>query len=375
MIIGVPKEIKIGENRVGATPAIVEMLANAKHEVLIEKNAGAGSGFSDKEYLDAGGKIVQRASEAWKSEMVIKIKEPIQPEFKMFHEGLLLFTYLHLANPTLRELTLALLERRVTSIAYESVSLQDGSHPLLEPMSEVAGKMAIQIGAHFLEKTHGGEGILLGGIVGVPPCEVVVIGAGTVGWYATQIALGMGANVTLLNRGIKRLQHASETLGVIHPGNLITVALDSQALASALKKADLVIGAILTPNAKAPLIVTKELIKSMKPGSVIVDVSIDQGGIFETSHATTHDNPTYVEEGVIHYCVSNMPGAVPRTSTFGITNATAPYILNLANHGFINAVEDDSALWEGVNTYKGYITNITVAEAHRLEYHPLKTLI
>lgn len=375
MIIGIPKEIKIRENRVAATPAVVSMLTETGHQVLVEKNAGVGSGFSNNEYEKMGGKIVPIASKAWDAEMVMKIKEPIELEYKMFHKDLLLFTYLHLANPDLRELTFALMKKEVSAIAYESVRLPDGSLPLLEPMSEVAGKMATQIGAHLLEKTYGGRGILLGGIIGVPPCEVVVIGAGTVGYAATQIALGMGANVTVLNRGYKRLRHLVETLGLIHPGNLNALKLNSQNLLDALKKADLVVGAVLTPSARAPILVNREMIKSMKTSSVIVDVSIDQGGIFETSRPTTHEDPVYVEEGIIHYCVTNMPGAVPRTSTFGITNATLPYAIKLANVGFIDAMKSDSALAEGVNVYAGYVTNKAVAEAHGLEYHPLKTLI
>jgi len=375
MIVGVPKEIKIGENRVGATPSWVDMLVKAGHRVLVEKGAGEGSGFSNKEYQDAGAKLVPTPADAWKAEMVLKIKEPIEPELKFFRDDLLLFTYLHLANPELGKLTRALMDEKVTAIAYETVQLLDGTLPLLEPMSEVAGRMAMQVAAHYLEKTHGGRGILIGGVPGVSPCNVVVVGAGTVGWNAALIALGMGANVTAINRGVKRLRHLAETLGTVHTGNLTTVTLSPRSLAEALRDADVVVGAVLTPGARAPILVTREMIKSMRPGSVIVDVDIDQGGIFETARPTTHEDPVYTEEGVIHYCVTNMPGAVPRTSTIALTNVTMPYALELANLGFVEAVKRDAALAMGVNVYAGYVTNQGVAEAHGLKYRPLEELI
>jgi len=375
MIVGVPKEIKIGENRVGATPSGVDMLAKTGHRVLVEKGAGQGSGFSDEEYQRAEAELVSTPADAWKAEMVIKIKEPIEPEFKFFREDLLLFTYLHLANPELKKLTHTLMDEKVTAIAYETVQLPDGTLPLLEPMSEIAGKMAVQVAAHFLEKTHGGRGILIGGVPGVSPCNVVIIGAGTVGWNAAQVALGMGANVTVLNRGVQRLRHLTETLGTVHAGNLTTLILSPHNVAEALKSADVAIGAVLSPGARAPILVTREMIKSMKPRSVIVDVSIDQGGIFETSRPTTHENPIYVEEGVIHYCVTNMPGAVPRTSTIALTNVTLPYALELANLGFVKAVKKDAFLTKGVNVYAGYVTNQGVASAHGLDYKPLEELI
>ena len=375
MIIGIPKEIKIGENRVAITPAGVDMLVKAGHRVLVERGAGEGSGFSDEEYRSAGAELVFSPDEVWNVEMVLKVKEPIEPEFKFLREGLLLFTYLHLANPDLKELTCNLVEKKVTAIAYETVQLPDGRLPLLEPMSEVAGKMAVQVAAHYLEKTHGGKGILMGGVPGVRPSNVVIIGAGTVGWNAAVVALGMGANVIVLNRGIERLHRLAETLGPVHMGNLTLLKLSPRNLEKVLKDADVVIGAVLTPGARAPILVTREMIRKMKPGSVIVDVSIDQGGIFETSRPTTHENPVYVEEGVIHYCVTNMPGSVPRTSTIALTNATISYVLKLADLGFIEAVKVDSALAKGVNTYAGYVTNKEVAEAHGLEYQPLEKLI
>lgn len=375
MIIGVPKEIKIGENRVGATPWGVDVLVKTGHRVLVEKGAGKGSGFDDGEYQGAGAELVPTPSDAWKAEMVLKIKEPVEPEFGFFRDDLLLFTYLHLANPGLEKLTCALMDKNVTAIAYETVQLPDGTLPLLEPMSEVAGRMAIQIAAHFLEKTHGGRGVLIGGVPGVSPCNVVIIGAGTVGWNAALIALGMGANVTVINRGVKRLRHLAETLGTVHTGNLTTVTLSPLSLAEALRDADVVVGAVLTPGARAPILVSREMIRSMKPGGVIVDVDIDQGGIFETARPTTHEVPVYTEEGVIHYCVTNMPGAVPRTSTIALNNVTMPYALELANLGLIEAVKRDYALARGVNVYDGYVTNKGVAEAHGMVYRPLEELI
>jgi len=350
-------------------------LTKAGHEVLVEKNAGVGSGFSDKEYKEAGAKIVPTASKVWMADIVMKIKEPIGQELKMFHKDLLLFSYLHLANPGLGELTRTLMDKKVTAIAYETIRLPDGRLPLLEPMSEIAGKMAMQVAAYFLEKTYGGRGVLVGGVSGVSPCNVVIIGAGNVGWNAAKVALGMGANVTILDIKVEKLRHVIETLGIAHWGSLITLYSTPHNISEALRDADIVIGAVLIPGARAPKIVTREMVKTMKPGSVIVDVAIDQGGIFETSRPTTHDDPVYVEEGVIHYCVTNMPGAVPRTSTIAMTNATLPYILKLANLGFIDAVKSDSALAEGVNVHAGYVTNKAVAEAHGLEYRPLKTLI
>jgi alanine dehydrogenase len=356
MIIGVSREIKTAENRVGATPAGVDMLVKAGHKVLVEKGAGEGSGFSDQEYKRAGAAIVPTAADAWGAEMVIKVKEPIEPEFQFFREDLLLFTYLHLANPGLEDLTRLLMEKKVTAVAYETVELSNGELPLLEPMSEVAGRMAVQVAAHCLEKPSGGRGKLLGGVPGVLPCTVVIIGVGTVGRNAVEMALGMGARVTAIDLRIDRLRHLSE---VFH-GNLMTLGSNPHNVAEAVKRADVVIGAVLVAGARAPHVVTREMVRSMRPGSVIVDVAID---------------PIYVEEGVIHYCVTNMPGAVPRTSTYALTNATLPYALKLANLGFIEAVKNDAALAKGVNVYKGNVTCQGVASEHGIECTALEMLL
>ncbi len=364
--------MKVGENRVAATPSGVDMLATAGHQVLVEQGAGEGSGFSDEEYEEAGAELVPTSADAWKAEMVMKIKEPVKPEFDLFREDLILFTYLHLSNPELRELTHALIKRRVTAIAYETVQLPDGTLPLLIPMSEVAGKMAVQVAAHFLEKTQGGGGVLMGGVPGVSPCNVVIIGAGTSGRNAAQVALGMGANVIVINRGVKRLRQLDETLGTIHAGNLTTLKLSHQSITKALEDADVVIGAVLTPGARAPMLVTREMVKSMKPGSVIVDIDIDQGGIFETARPTTHEKPIYVEGGVIHYCVTNIPGAVPRTSTLALTNVTLPYALEIADLGFAEAVRKDSALAKGVNIHAGCVINKEVASFYGVKSIPLE---
>ncbi|MGA9349216.1 MAG: alanine dehydrogenase [Anaerolineae bacterium] len=371
MIIGVSKEIKTAENRVGATPAGVDMLVKAGHKVLVETGAGEGSGFSDEEYRRAGAEMVPTAANAWAAEMVLKVKEPIEPEFKFFREGLLLFTYLHLANPGLEHLTRLLMDKKVTAVAYETVELADGTLPLLEPMSEVAGRMAVQVAAHCLEKPSGGRGKLLGGVPGVLPCTVVVIGVGTVGRNAVEMALGMGASVTAIDLRIDRLRHLSE----IFQGNLVTLSSNPHNIAEAVKRADVVIGAVLVTGARAPHVVTREMVRSMNPGSVIVDVAIDQGGCIETSRPTTHTNPVFIEEGVMHYCVTNMPGAVPRTSTYALTNATLPYALQLANRGFVEAMKSSAALAKGVNIYKGKVTCEGVASAHGLECTPLEMLL
>ncbi|MEA3459318.1 MAG: alanine dehydrogenase [Chloroflexota bacterium] len=370
MIIGVPKEIKTGENRVGATPAGVDAFVKAGHKVLVEKGAGEGSGFSDDEYKEAGAKILPSATNVWKAEAVLKVKEPIEPEYGFFRKGLILFTYLHLANPKLGKLTKLLVENGVTAVAYETVQLADGMLPLLEPMSEVAGRMAVQVAAHYLEKPSGGRGELLGGVPGVRPCTVVVVGIGTVGKNAVEAAMGIGANVIAIDLKIDKLRRLSEMFP-----NLITLSSNPHSVAEAVKSADAVIGAVLVPGARAPRVVTREMVKSMKPGSVIVDVAIDQGGCIETSHPTTHADPVFVEEGVIHYCVTNIPGAVPRTSTYALTNATLPYALKLANLGVIEAARRDAALAKGVNVYDGHVTFEAVAKAHGLEYTPLDELI
>ena len=370
MVVGVPKEVRDQEYRVGLTPGGVEMLTRAGHRVLVQAGAGEGSGFSDQAYADAGAEIVADAAEVWReADLIVKVKEPLPPEYPLLQPGQLLFTFLHLAAS--EELTLALLRSGVVAIAYETVQLPDGRLPLLTPMSEVAGRMAIQVAAHYLEKPSGGRGKLLGGVPGVYPSRVVVIGAGTVGTNAAQVALGMGAQVILIDVNLDRLRYLSE---VLH-GNLITLMSNHRNVAQAVQGAEVVIGAVLVPGARAPKLVTREMVASMEPGSVIIDVAVDQGGCVETSRPTTHSDPIYLVDGVIHYCVPNMPGAVPRTSTYALSNATQPYVLKLANLGLEEAVRQDPALALGVNIYRGHITHPAVAEAFGLEYVPLARLI
>ncbi|HEY8416630.1 MAG TPA: alanine dehydrogenase [Limnochordales bacterium] len=371
MIIGVPKELKVGENRVAMTPAGVGELTKAGHTVLVQRGAGAGSGMLDEEYLAAGAELVDTTAEVYeRAEMVVKVKEPEPEEFPYLREGQILFTYLHLA--AFAELTRRLLEARVTAIAYELVQLPNGALPLLRPMSEVAGRMAVQVGARLLEKTHGGRGVLLAGVPGVPPADVVIIGAGTVGTSAAQVALGMGAQVTLIDKDVNRLRYLEE---ILH-GNRITVMSNRHNIERAVAYADLVIGAVLIPGARAPRLVTEDMVRQMKQGSVIVDVAIDQGGCVETAdRVTTHADPTYVKHGVIHYAVPNMPGAVPRTSTWALTNATLPYIQELADKGFRKAVADNPALFAAVCTYDGHLTSREVAEAHGMEYAPRSQVV
>jgi alanine dehydrogenase len=366
MIIGIPKEVKDNEYRVSLTPGGTETLTQAGHTVLVQAGAGEGSGFADEEYAEAGAKILSSAAQAWnQAEMVMKVKEPLLQEFEFLREGLLLYTYLHLAAEP--EVTKQLLERQVTAIAYETVQLPNGSLPLLTPMSEVAGRMAVQVAAHYLEKMNGGRGKLLGGVPGVRPADVVVIGGGTVGVNAAMMALGMGAHVTIVDVSADRLRYLDE---VLH-GNLTTLSSNPRNIADSVRHADVVIGGVLLPGAKAPHLVTREMIKTMAPGSVVVDVAIDQGGCVETARPTSHSDPVYVVDGVIHYCVTNMPGAVPRTSTYALSNATLPYALKLANLGFAEAVKSDSALAKGVNTYAGHVTCEGVGIAHGLECKPL----
>lgn len=370
MKIGVPKEIKNNENRIAITPAGVVQLTKAGHSVFIEENAGLGSGFSNKEYTDAGATLVKTAAEAWQQDMVMKVKEPIEPEYGYFREDLILFTYLHLAPEP--ELTQHLLEKKVVGIAYETVRTQSGTLPLLTPMSEVAGRMASQIGAQFLEKVHGGKGILLGGVPGVRAGRVTIIGGGVAGTNAAKIALGLGAHVTILDISLDRLRELDDLFG----GRIATLTSSTYNIALAVKESDLVIGAVLIPGAKAPRLVTEEMIKSMEPGSVVVDVAIDQGGIFETTdRITTHDNPVYVKHGVVHYAVANMPGAVPRTSTIALTNATLPYALQLANKGYKKAGLDNPELLAGFNTLQGFVTYEAVATAQGLVYEDAKELL
>ncbi|WP_010099185.1 alanine dehydrogenase [Ornithinibacillus scapharcae] len=363
MKIGIPKEIKNNENRVAITPGGVLTLKNAGHDVFVETNAGLGSGFTDEQYAEAGAVIVETAKEAWKQEMVMKVKEPLPEEYDYFYEGQILFTYLHLAAEA--ELTRAMLERKVVGIAYETVQLPNGSLPLLTPMSEVAGRMAAQIGAQFLEKSKGGKGILLAGIPGVKRANVTVIGGGVVGANAAKIAVGLGANVSILDLNPERLRYLDDIFGT----SINTMMSNPMNIAECVAQSDLVIGAVLIPGAKAPKLVTEEMVKQMSEGSVIVDVAIDQGGIFETSdRITTHDNPTFTKHGVLHYSVANMPGGVPRTSTIGLTNVTVPYALQIANKGYREACLGNAALLKGLNTMNGFVTYEAVAVAHGLEY-------
>ncbi|MBS4207923.1 alanine dehydrogenase [Bacillus sp. FJAT-50079] len=363
MKIGVPKEVKNNENRVALTPSGVMELVAHNHQVFIEKGAGAKSGFLDEQYTAAGATVVETAADAWACEMVIKVKEPIQEEYQYFYDGLILFAYLHLAAD--QPLTEALMEKNVVAIAYETVQLPDKSLPLLTPMSEVAGRMATQIGASFLEKTRGGKGILLGGVPGVKRGKVTIIGGGVVGTNAAKIAVGLGAQVSIIDVNPARLRELDDLFG----HSISTLMSNSFNISQAVAEADLVIGAVLIPGAKAPKLVTEEMVSYMENGSVIVDVAIDQGGIFETAtQVTTHANPTYVKHGVVHYAVGNMPGAVPRTSTLALTNTTVPYILQIANKGYTKALNDNPSLYKGLNVINGEIAFKEVAKAHNLPF-------
>ncbi|CAI8953775.1 MULTISPECIES: alanine dehydrogenase [Bacillus] len=370
MRIGIPTEIKNNENRVAMTPAGAVHLIHNGHEVFVQKGAGLGSGFTDEEYVQAGAKLVETAEEAWNQEMVMKVKEPVESEYGYFREGLILFTYLHLAPEP--ELTKALIDNKVVSIAYETVQLDNRSLPLLAPMSEVAGRMSAQIGAQFLEKNKGGKGILLAGVPGVKRGKVTIIGGGQAGTNAAKIAVGLGADVTIIDLSAERLRQLDDIFG----NQVKTLMSNPYNIAEAVKESDLVIGAVLIPGAKAPKLVTEEMIKSMEPGSVVVDIAIDQGGIFETTdRITTHDNPTYEKYGVVHYAVANMPGAVPRTSTLALTNVTVPYAVQIANKGYKQACLGNTALLKGINTLDGYVTFEAVAEAHGLQYADAKELL
>src|SRR3954465_1568606 len=366
MIIGVPKEVKNLEFRVGIVPAGVQALVEAGHKVFIETNAGAGSSMPDSEYKKAGAQILQKASDIWKkADMVVKVKEPYGDEPSYFRPNLTLFTYLHLAP--IPDLTNELLTKKVTGIAYETVTDKNRTLPLLTPMSEVAGRMSVQVGAQYLEKPNGGRGILLGGVPGVAPANVVILGGGIVGTNAAKMALGLGAHVTIIDRSLNRLRELDD----IFNGQIVTLASNSWTIGENLKTADLVVGAVLIPGASAPKLVRREMIATMKHGAVVVDVAIDQGGCFETSHATTHTKPIYFVDSVLHYCVSNMPAAVPHTSTFALTNATFPYLLELANFGLETACERHASLSEGVNTYHGYVTHRGVAESQGRQWRGL----
>jgi alanine dehydrogenase len=370
MIIGVPKEVKDHESRVGVTPAGVHTLVAAGHTVRVEHNAGALSAMPDDEYQAAGAEIVGSAYDVWRlADMVVKVKEPVEKEYKHFREGLVLFTYLHLAPLT--ALTDALLGSKVTGIAYETVRDRAGTLPLLTPMSEVAGRMSVQVGAAYLEKEHGGRGVLLGGVPGVPPGDVCVIGGGIVGTNAAKIALGMGARVTLVDLNLNRLRELDDIFG----GRLFTMASNAYNIERAVIAADLVIGGVLIPGAAAPKLVTKTMVAKMKRGAVIVDVAIDQGGCIETARPTTHSDPSYVVDGVVHYCVTNMPAAVPYTSTLALTNATFPYLLKLARLGANAAIKEDAGIAEGVNTFNGVLTYKAVAESQKREWTAVARLV
>ena len=370
MRIGCPKEIKAQEGRVGLTPAGVDALVRNGHEVYMEDNAGINSGFTNEEYVAVGAKILPRAEDVYGiADMIIKVKEPLLPEYDLLKEGQILFTYLHLAPDPAQ--TQALLKKKVTGIAYETVQLADRSLPLLAPMSEVAGRLSIQNGARMLESNCGGRGILLGGVTGVERANVVIVGGGNVGLNAAKMAVGLGANVTIIDLNAKRLAYLDDIFG----GRVQTLLSNSYNIARAVENADLVVGCVLIPGAKAPKLVTEEMVKKMRPGSVLVDVAIDQGGSIETiDRITTHANPFFVKHGVIHYSVANMPGAVPRTSTLALTGATLPYAVKIANMGAEAACKADPALMKGLNTYNGHITFKAVADDQGLEYVDPATL-
>jgi alanine dehydrogenase len=367
MRVGVPKEIKADEYRVAMMPVGVELLTKAGHEVTIETNAGVGSGFSDDDYVKAGAKIGASADEIFeRSEMLVKVKEPMASEIGRFKPGQIVFTYFHFAASS--ELTQACLESEITAIAYETIKDKRGGLPLLTPMSEIAGKLSIQEGAKYLEKPMMGRGILLGGVPGVAPAHVVVLGGGIVGTNAAKVAAGLGANVIIMDINLERLRYLDDVM----PANVHTIYSDPATIRDEIRKADLVVGAVLIPGAKAPRLVTKADLKDMKAGSVIVDVAIDQGGCIETARPTTHQQPTYVVDGVVHYCVTNMPGAVGRTSTVALCNATLPYALKIASKGYEKAAAEDSGFAEGINMVAGRITNAAVAEAMHMPCQPTK---
>lgn len=370
MFIGVPKEIKTNENRIALVPAGAESLVSAGHQVAIEKGAGEGSGFEDQQYVDVGCQILPDADAVWaKAEMIMKVKEPIEPEWKRMKRGQVIFTYFHFAAD--EKLTHAHMDAGPICIAYETVELPSRELPLLTPMSEVAGRMAVQEGAKYLEKLYGGRGVLLGGVPGVPPAKVVILGGGVVGTNAAKMAAGMGAKVVILDLSLPRLRYLSDVM----PANVQLIHSNRHNILEQIGTADLVVGGVLVTGAKAPKLIRREDLKRMRPGSVIVDVAIDQGGCVETIHATTHENPTYVVDGVIHYGVANMPGGVPRTSTLALTNATLPYALQLANKGWKQALKDSPALLLGLNMIDGKITYPGVAQAFGLPNHPASSFV
>ena len=371
MRIGVPTEIKDNEYRVGMVPSGVHDLVSDGHDVFVQKGAGNGSGFADDEYEAAGAKIVPTADEVFdRADMIVKVKEPIEADLKRLRDGQLLFTYLHLAP--VPDLTKTLLDKKIIGIAYETITDERRrTLPLLTPMSEVAGRMSVHVGAYYLHKPNGGRGILLGGVPGVLPGDVAIIGGGVVGTNAAKMAVGLGARVTILDTNLDRLRQLDD----IFRGTVQTLASNTAYIAEAARRADLLIGGVLIPGASAPKLVTRDMIREMKKGSVIVDVAIDQGGCVETAHPTTHSNPVYEVDGVIHYCVANMPGAVPRTSTIALNNATLPYTRLLAKYGFAEAVAKNPGLAEGVNVYKGKIAYAAVAESQGRDYTPLQQLL
>jgi len=370
MIVGIPKEVKTDEYRVALPPDGVRELVTHGHEVLVQMGAGVGSAFTDAEYRTAGATVLADAEEVWeKAKMIVKVKEPQPSEYAYLRDDLILFTYLHLAAA--EELTHKMLESGTVGLAYETVTDSEGRLPLLEPMSEVAGRMATQIVAHYLTRTQSGRGILMGGVPGVAPAHVVVLGGGTVGTNAAKVALGMGANVTLLDINLERLRYLEDTLH----GRLTTLYSNTANIAESIKTADAVIGAVLITGAKAPRLIRRDMLPTMPAGSVIVDVAVDQGGCVETTHATTHSNPTYVVDGVLHYGVANMPGAVPRTSSLALSNATLRYVLRVADHGLSEAMRSDPGLAKGLNIYHGRVTYPAVAETFNLPSTDLQTVV
>ena len=370
MIVGLPKEVKDNEYRVGTVPAGVKALTSAGHAVLVQKSAGEGSGITNEEYVNAGGEIVDTAEEVWaRAEMIVKVKEPIASEYGFLREDLILFTYLHLAPA--RELTKAMIDSGVIGVAYETITNDLGHLPLLTPMSEVAGRMSIQVGATYLEKINGGRGVLLGGVPGVAPGRVTIIGGGVVGTNACKMAVGLGAAVIIIDRDLERLRYLDDIFG----SRIRTLASNPYTIAESVAASDLVVGSVLVPGAAAPKLVTRDMLKDMPRGAVIVDVAVDQGGCIETTKPTTHSQPTYYVENVLHYGVTNMPGAVPRTSTFALTNVTLPFALQLAKHGAVEAFKRNPHLKNGVNTYNGKVTYKAVAEDQELPYTPIDDLI
>ena len=370
MIVGIPKEVKVEEYRVSAVPAIVEALTHAGHQVIVETGAGRGIGISDGEYMEAGAKIAATPAEVYgAADMIVKVKEPMPQEYPLIRSGQVLFTYFHFAAS--ETLTKAMVDSGAVCIAYETIEEHDGSLPLLTPMSEVAGRMSIQEGAKYLERPMGGRGILLGGVPGVAPANVVIIGGGVAGTNAAKMAAGMGANVIVLDINIDRLRYLDDTL----PANVTTLMSNPYNVRSAVREADLVVGAVLRPGAKAPVVVTREMLKQMKPMAVMVDIAVDQGGCFETTRPTTHKEPVFTEEGILHYCVANMPGAVASTSTYALTNATAPYTLQLANKGWKNALMENPGLRKGLNVAFGKVTLADIADLFGYPTYPIESVL